>query len=145
MAIIDSTQVFFNGAIKEESKVVPLTGMKIPGKMNPIPMRLTVKKAISGPTTSLDIKLQQSNDGKTAWEDVPDFIISIPSKDYAKLGRVLAVKYLPRTVTKPFVKAVLTANGGGTLAGGELFFGLLREDYEPFEPGMYINKGQVQG
>lgn len=145
MSVLDDTQILFEGPISGTGKVVSLGGMKIPGKMNPIPVTLKITKTISGPTTSLDIKLQQSDDGQSGWEDVPNSSVSVVSSDFAKLGRVKAVKYLPREVEKGFIKAVLAAGGGGTLASGEIFMALTREDEEPYESGLYFDKGRAEG
>lgn len=140
--IIDNTQVLFEGDVTGTGKVVELKGIKIPGKMNPIPMTLRITKAITGLTAdTLDIKLQQSDDG-TTFEDVPNSTISIAKADVGNVGRIKSVKYLPREVTKQYIKAVVTATGA---TAGELFMALTREDDEPMEAGLYIDKGQVLG
>lgn len=140
--LLDNTQILFEGVVTGTGKVVELSGMKIPGKMNPIPMCLKITKAITGLTAdTLDIKLQQSDDG-TTFEDVPNSTISIAKADVGKVGRIKSVKYLPREVTKSFIKAVVTATGA---TAGELFMALTREDEEPMEAGLYIDKGVVEG
>lgn len=141
--MFDNTQILLEGDVTGTGNIVPLTGLKIPGKMNPIPMCLKITKAISGLTAdTLDIKLQQSDDGKTNWADVPNSTISIAKADVGTVGRVKSVKYLPREVTKSFIKAVVTATGA---TAGELFMALTREDEEPMEAGLYIDKGVVEG
>lgn len=140
---LDNTQILFEGAITGTGNVVPLTGLKIPGKLNPIPMCLKITEAITGVTANtVDIKIQQSDDGKTSWADVPDATISIPKADVGKVGRVISVKYLPRAVTKSFIKVVVTATGA---TAGKIFMALTREDEEPMEAGLYIDKGRVEG
>lgn len=141
--LLDNSQILFEGAVTGTGNVVPLTGLKIPGKMNPIPMTLKITKAIVGVTANtMDIKLQQSDDGKTGWEDVPNSTISIAKTDVGTVGRVKSVKYLPREVTKQYIKAVVTATGA---TAGEIFMALTREDDEPMEAGLYIDKGRVEG
>lgn len=141
--MFDNTQILFEGVVTGTGKVVPLTGLKIPGKMNPIPMCLKITKAITGLTAdTLDIKLQQSDDGKTNWADVPNSTISIAKADVGTVGRVKSVKYLPREVTKNYIKAVVTATGA---TAGAIFMALTREDDEPYEAGLYIDKGVVEG
>ena len=140
--IIDDTLVLLDGKVTDTGKVVTLKGMKIPGKLNPIPLTLKITEAIAGVTDdTVDIKLQQSDDG-TTFEDVPNGVISIPKADAGKVGRGLSAKYLPRDVTKQYIKAVVTATGA--TAGG-LFMALTREDDEPMEAGLYIDKGRVEG
>lgn len=139
--LLDNTQILFEGAVTGTGKVVELSGMKIPGKMNPIPLCLKITKAITGVTADMTIKLQQSDDG-TTFEDVPNSTISIAKADVGKVGRIKSVKYLPREVTKSFIKAVVTATGA---TAGELFMALTREDEEPMEAGLYIDKGVVEG
>ncbi len=141
--MFDNTQILLEGDVTGTGNVVPLTGLKIPGKMNPIPMCLKITKAITGLTAeTLDIKLQQSDDGKTGWTDVPNSTISIAKADVGNVGRIKSVKYLPREVTKSFIKAVVTATGA---TAGEVFMALTREDEEPMEAGLYIDKGVVEG
>lgn len=141
--MFDNTQILLEGDVTGTGNVVPLTGLKIPGKMNPIPMCLKITKAITGLTAeTLDIKLQQSDDGKTGWTDVPNSTISIANADVGNVGRIKSVKYLPREVTKSFIKAVVTATGA---TAGEVFMALTREDEEPMEAGLYIDKGVVEG
>ncbi len=139
--VLDNTQILFEGDITGTGNIVPLTGLKIPGKLNPIPMTLKITEAVAGATADVTIKLQQSDDGKT-FEDVPNGTITIAKEDAAKVGRVLSVKYLPRTVTKSFIKAVVTAAGA---TAGKIFMALTREDEEHMEAGLYIDKGRVEG
>ena len=141
--MFDNTQILLEGDVTGTGNVVPLTGLKIPGKMNPIPMCLKITKAITGLTAeTLDIKLQQCDDGKTGSTDVLNSTISIAKADVGNVGRIKSVKYLPREVTKSFIKAVVTATGA---TAGEVFMALTREDEEPMEAGLYIDKGVVEG
>lgn len=45
MAIIDSHCILFEGPLSAEStgKAVPLTALRLPGRMEPMPLRISVK------------------------------------------------------------------------------------------------------
>lgn len=143
--ILDSSTILFDDDISKHAQapVVSLAGITIPGKLNPIPLSLYVKSTLSGATTAVKIKLQQSDNGTSGWEDVPGGEWNILAKDYAKIGRVITAKYLPRAVEKPFIKIVMSADGGGSLTSGKIFMALTRGDDEPYQDGLYIDKGKV--
>ena len=60
-----------------------------------------------------------------------------------KTGKPLGWRFIPRGVTKPWLKLVVSP--GGTFSAGKLFAAIVREDELPYEDGMYIDKGSLVG
>lgn len=142
--ILDNTNILWEGALgAENGKVVALTSMKIPGKMNPVPVYAGITKALTGSAQAVKLKFMQSDDGN-AWEEVDGGTFTLASEQFSEVGRIQGLKYLPRTVTKQFLKMEIEQDGG-TLDEGEIFVALTREDPEPMEAGLYIDKGHVVG
>ncbi len=142
--ILDNTNILWEGALgAEKGKVVALTSMKIPGKMNPVPVYAGITKALTGSATSVKLKFMQSDDG-SAWEEVDGGTFTLASEQFSEVGRIQGLKYLPRTVTKQFLKMEIEQDGG-TVDEGEIFVALTREDPESYETGLYIDKGRVVG
>ena len=74
MAIIDSHCILFEGPLSAEStgKAVPLTALRLPGRMEPMPLRISVTRGFAKErTTSLDLTLQEADSADGEWQDVP--------------------------------------------------------------------------
>lgn len=143
--ILDNTNILWEGALgAENGKVIALTSMKIPGKMNPVPVYASITKALTGSATSVILKFMQSDDGTNSWEEVDGGMFTLASEQFSEVGRIQGLKYLPRAVTKQFLKIEIEQEGG-TLDEGEIFVALTREDPESYETGLYIDKGRVMG
>ena len=62
MSIIDRNSIFFEGPLTANAagNPVPLTGLKIPGRMEPIPLRLSVTEAfLPAETQGLTISMMK--------------------------------------------------------------------------------------
>lgn len=139
--IVDDNAVLFEGALNGTPKAVGLTSLSYPGKMEPILVAMNATEDLAG-ATSVTIKLTQSDTETGVYEDVPNATVTVPAASW-KAGARMGFKYLPRNVTKSWIKLALTV--AGTATGGGLFAAVVREDNELYEPGMYIDAGKVVG
>ena len=60
------------------------------------------------------------------------------------LDAFFGFRFLPRAVTKPWLKLVYTVTGTAPTTG-KVFAALLREEQDSYEAGQYINQGRVIG
>lgn len=141
--IIDSNLVLVDSAALSgtvTSNVVGLTSLKKPGKFDAIPIYFGCTGDVAG-GTSIAVKLQQSDTSSGEFADVPGSSMTLLLADLQAIaaGGHAPYKYLPRGVTKPWIKMVVTATG--TFTGGKFFAAIMREDDEPYEEGFYIDRG----
>ena len=83
MAIIDSHCILFEGPLSAEStgKAVPLTALRLPGRMEPMPLRISVTKGFAKEqTTSLALTLQEADSAEGEWQDVPGITLTTPDR-----------------------------------------------------------------
>ncbi|MCD7984136.1 MAG: hypothetical protein LUG19_07775 [Desulfovibrio sp.] len=141
--LVDSNLVLKEGAVTATGAGDPvgLTSLRIPGKGEPVPFAFKVTESFAG-GTSVAFKLQQSasRDGSYADVDGSEFTLATAA---LTVGARAPVKYLPRGVTKPWLKLAWTVTGSFT--AGKIFAALAREDIEPYEAGQYIDGGRVEG
>ncbi|MDE8731305.1 hypothetical protein PZH39_16610, partial [Desulfovibrio desulfuricans] len=74
MAIIDRNSVFFEGPLTANAtgQPVALTGLKLPGRMEPMPLRFSVTEAIApDETQSLTICMEEADHADGPWAAVP--------------------------------------------------------------------------
>lgn len=91
MAIIDSHCILFEGPLSAEStgKAVPLTALRLPGRMEPMPLRISVTRGFAKErTTSLDLTLQEADSADGEWQDVPGAAISVPGEELGEGARL---------------------------------------------------------
>ncbi len=141
--LVDSNLVLKEGAITATGAGDPvgLTSLQIPGKGEPVPFAFKVTESFAG-GTSVAFKLQQSASRDGSYADVDGSEFAMPAAALT-VGARAPVKYLPRGVTKPWLKLAWTVTGSFT--AGKIFAALVREDIEPYEAGQYIDGGKVEG
>ena len=144
MAIIDKQLVFVDAPVRANgsSRAVPLTGMTLPGRMRPIPLRLTITEGYE-PTAvaSLTLTLQQAahaqapESGEGAWEDVPGASLRVSGADLHE-GARLPWRFLPEGVTQPWVRLTYAFSlaGNAQPVTGALFAAIMREEDFPYTP-----------
>lgn len=145
--LIDSNAVLVEAELKGAAITgdpVGLTSLKIPGKFDCLPIYFSASPDIAG-GTKITVKLQQADTKDGVYADVDGSTWEATTaqlQDISKGARV-GIKWMPRSVTKPWVKMVVTPTGSYTK--GKVFAAVTREDYEGYEPGLYIKGGKVVG
>lgn len=141
--LVDSNLVLKEGAVTATGSGDPvgLTSLQIPGKGDPIPFAFKVTETFAG-GTSVAFKLQQSDAKDGTYADVEGSGFTMTQAALV-VGARAPIKYLPRGVTKQWIKLAYTVTGSFT--AGKIFAALTREDHEPYEAGQYIDGGKVKG
>ena len=142
MAIIDSTAVFHEGPLNSEtnSRAVPLTALRLPGRMEPIPFRLSVTEAFDpAELDTLAITLQEADSSDGSWTDVPDASLTIAGTALTAGARV-GWRHVPQGVRKGWLRLHLvpTPQSSQTVSKGSLFAALTREEDLPYEPALQV-------
>ena len=118
---------------------IALNMFKKPGRMEPIHVACFFTEAGAG-GTSATVTIKQADDLNGSYTDVESKTVALAN---IKAGASVGWRYLPTSVTKPFIKFVVSVSG--TFTGGKIFAAVSREEKLPYEAGMYINKGVVEG
>lgn len=139
LILMDSTPIL--GAAVT-GPAVALTSLLKPGRAEPIPICAKVVGDAFVGGTSITFKLTQSDSEAGTYTDVPGSAVTVPLADL-KVGTPIGWRFLPRGTSKQWLKMVATPTG--TFTAGKIFGAIVREDDQPYEAGMYINKGAVQG
>lgn len=139
LILMDSTPVL--GAAVT-GPAVALTSFLIPGRAEPIPICAKVAGEDFAGGTSITFKLTQSDTEAGTYTDVPGSTVTVALDDLT-VGKAIGWRFLPRGASKPWLKMVATPSG--TFTAGKIFGAIVREDDLPYEAGMYIDKGVVQG
>ena len=143
--LLDDNLVFFDGvALTDESTSdpVPLNALFRPGRYHDaIPMVVMLTEAPEG-GTGITLKLQQADESKGAYGDVPGASMTILLADMVQ-GENIGWRSLPAGVTKPWMRMVVTPDGSFT--AGKLFAAITREEMQPYGEGLYINAGETIG
>ena len=140
MAIIDSTSVFFEGPLTAEStgQAVPLTALRLPGRMEPMPLRISVTQAfVADEVQSLTITMQEADSPDGPWTDVPAATWAASGTELS-LGARLGPRFLPRGVRKCWLRLRLTPTAAGDISRGSIFAALLREEDWPYEEALKV-------
>lgn len=142
MAIIDSTSIFHEGPLTAEtdSRAVPLTALRLPGRMEPILFRLSVTEAFApAELDTLTITLQEADNDDGDWTDVPDASLSISGTALTAGARV-GWRHLPQGVRKSWLRLHLvpTPQASQSISKGRLFAALTREEDLPYEPALQV-------
>lgn len=142
MAIIDSTSVFFEGPLTAEShsRAVPLTALRLPGRMEPIPLRISVTEAFKADElSSLALTLQEADSPDGPWTDVPDTALHIDGTALTATARI-GWRHVPQGVRKCWLRLHLvpTAQASQSVNTGRLFAALTREEDLPYEPALQV-------
>lgn len=122
-------------------KAIALNALQFPGRAEPIPVTANVSETFAG-GTSVTFKLTQSDKQDGTYTDVPGSSATLALSDLTK-GKTIGWRYLPFGTSKPWLKMVATPTG--TFTAGKVFAAVVREDDQPYVPGMYIDKGVVRG
>lgn len=142
MAIIDRNAVFFEGPLTADAQGSPvaLTALKLPGRMEPMPMRVSVTQAFSAEEVqSLSLTLEEAPRSDGSWSAVPGAVWTATGAEL-RLGARLGPRFLPHGVRKPWLRLslTLTPHGGKSVSAGRLFAALLREEDFPYEPALQV-------
>lgn len=141
MAIIDRTCIFFEGPLAGAvtGDPVALTSLTLPGRMEPMPLRISVTEAFeAAEVASLALTLEEAASADAAdWTAVPGAAWTVPG-DALSLGARLGPRFLPQGVRESFLRLTLTpvAKEGKTIGKGRIFAALMREDDLPWEPAL---------
>ena len=139
MAIIDRNCIFFEGPLTAPATgpVVALTALTLPGRMEPMPLRVSVTEAFDpAEVASLGLSLEEAATGgatDTDWKAVPGAAWTIPG-DALTLGARLGPRFLPQGVRASFLRLTLSpvAKEGKSIGKGRIFAALMREDEQPW-------------
>lgn len=142
MAIIDRNAVFFEGPLTADaqSSAVALTALKLPGRMEPMPLRVSVTQAfLPEEVQSLSLSLQQADAHDGSWTAVPGAVWSVAGAELVA-GARLGPRFLPQGVRKPWLRLnfTLTPQQGKSVSAGRLFAALLREEDLPYESELQV-------
>ena len=128
MAIIDSHCILFEGPLSAEStgKAVPFsrpapaegrsildTALRLPGRMEPMPLRISVTRGFAKEqTTSLALTLQEADSAEGEWQDVPGAAITVQGAELGE-GARLGWRFVPQAVRKSWLRLKLSPAGSG--------------------------------
>ena len=142
MAIIDRNSVLFEGplAAAATGNPVALTSLKLPGRMDPMPLRLSVTEAFSpDEMKSLAIHMEEADSADGPWASVPGASVTVDNtaeNPGLSLGARPYLRHLPQGVRKCWLRLVFTpvSAEGKNVTSGRLFAALTREEDLPYEP-----------
>ena len=141
--ILDDNVVSIDGAALTGTitpVAVPLTSFRKPGRMEPIPVCVRATTDTAG-GTSVTIGFSQSDTQSGEFNAAgPTWTVALAD---LKTGKVVGPRWLPREITKKWVKITVTKTGD--FSAGKIFAAIVREDDLPYEAGLYIDKGVVIG
>ena len=141
MAIIDANAILFEGSLTADAvgNAVALNALKIPGRMEPMPLRLSVTEAFDpAEVQSLTIAMQEADSEDGPWTDVPGATVTVPNTAEApglSLGARPYLRFVPQGLRKSRLRLAftLTPVSGQSVSKGRLFAALLREEDFPYE------------
>jgi len=144
--IIDSNLIFFDNVTKADnadgkSDWVPLTGFLNPGQVGPIPIHICLSGGLkSGESLIFTLKQADSKDGSE--EEAGSMTVKGP----VRAGGTVAWRFIPRGVTKPWMKLEFDAANANS-SEGSVFAAIVREDltgsYQD-NTDLLIDKGKPQ-
>ena len=142
MAIIDRNCILFEGPLTSETlgQAVPLSALKLPGRMEPMPLRISVTEAFSPDEISaLELRLQEADspDTEDGWSDIPAALWQT-NGDSLGLGARLGSRFLPQGTRKSWLRLVLTPTATGSVSRGRIFAALQREEDWPYEAALQV-------
>lgn len=151
--IIDDNLIFFDGATKTpgtdggqteagKSGWVPLTGFLNPGQVGPIPIHISLSGGLqNNESLTFTLKQADSSSGENG-EEVGSMTVKAP----VKAGGTVAWRFIPRGVTKPWLKLEFT-EGESLSSFGSVSAMIVREDltgsYQD-NTDLLIDKGKPQ-
>ncbi|MCD7802327.1 MAG: hypothetical protein LUH09_05405, partial [Clostridiales bacterium] len=120
---------------------VPLTGFLNPGQVGPIPIHISLSGGLES-TESLTFTLKQADSKDGTEEEAGSMTVNGPLRP----GGTVAWRFIPRGVTKPWLKLEFDATKV-TKSQGSVFAAIVREDltgsYQD-NTNLLIDKGKPQ-
>lgn len=151
--ILDDNLVLFDGATKDDptgggqvsagkSDWIPLTGFLNPGQVGPIPIHICLSGGLTnGESLTFTLKMADDSQGTSETEAG-----SMEVKGPVRAGGTVAWRFIPRGVTKPWLKLEFT-DSNITSSSGSVFAAIVREDltgsYQD-NTDLLIDKGKPQ-
>lgn len=145
MAIIDSQNVFVDGPVRasDVSRVVALTSLTLPGRMEAMPLRISVTEAYDATElASFTLTLQQADSPTSnAWADVAGATCTLTAAQLTA-GARLPWRFLPEDVKKQYLRLCykITTQEGASISKGALFAALTREEDLPYVPAQQVGR-----
>jgi len=144
MAIIDRNAIFFEGALTANAtgQPVALTSLKLPGRMEPMPLRLSITEAFTpDEAQSLTMAMEEADSADGPWAVVPGSSISVENTAETPglaLGARPYLRFLPQGTRKNWLRMTfaLTPVEGKSVSHGRLFAALVRGEDLPYEPAI---------
>lgn len=112
------------------------------GKGDPLIFKVKVTEAFNN-LTSLKAELFQCDTESGSYTAVPGANSTVLLAGLT-VGADFGFRFLPRGVTKPWLKVTYTVTGTAPTTG-KVFAALLREEQDSYEAGQYIDKGVTVG
>lgn len=142
MAIIDRNTIFFEGPLTATAQGQPvnLGALKLPGRMEPMPMRVSVTRAfLPEEVQSITLTLQEADDPAGPFTAVPGAVEVVPGTALTA-GARLFQRFLPRAVRKSVLRLSFTVSTqtGKSVSTGSIFAALMREEDLPYEPALQV-------
>ncbi|WP_302548609.1 hypothetical protein [uncultured Desulfovibrio sp.] len=121
-----------------------LTACKLPGRMEPMPLRLSVTEAfLPAEVQNLSIDMEQAAQPDGPWTSVPGGSVSIAHSAAAPtldLGARPYLRFLPQGARQPYLRLrfSLTPVSGQNVSQGRIFAALTREEDLPYEAALMV-------
>lgn len=146
MAIIDRNSILFEGPLTANATgtAVALNALKLPGRMEPMPLRLSVTQGFKPEEVqSLTIGLEEADTASGPWTSVPGATVNVPhtaENPALAEGARPYHRFLPQGVRKSWLRLTfeLTPVSGKTVTQGRIFSALLREEDLPYEKALMV-------
>ncbi len=146
MAIIDRNSILFEGPLTASTTgtAVALNALKLPGRMEPMPLRLSVTQAFKPEEVqSLTIGLEEADAASGPWAAVTGAAVSVPNtaeNPALTAGARPYQRFLPQGVRKSWLRLTftLTLVSGKSVTQGRIFSALLREEDLPYEKALTV-------
>ncbi len=133
--IIDSNLILWQGSITDSNNAqkVALNSLHDLRYAQAIPIMMQVTQGIAG-ATKVTIKIQHSTTLDGSYVDSGAQIEL--SAEELNIGIVKHLRFLPPSVSNPFIKLAITTTG--TATAGEIFAAITREDAINNNPDLYV-------
>ena len=140
--ITDKLSTYFDNAASAAamtSSVINL--MPYRGRNEPVNVFFLVTGATATSAQTITLNFQESDTAGGAFATIetvalPKAVGSTP---------VLAALRIPRRQRKAFSRMTIAIAGGAAQTGLKVWCGVTRDDFAPYSPGQYIDKGEVVG
>ena len=148
MAIIDRNSILFEGPLTASGTgpAVALNALKLPGRMEPMPLRLSVTESFKpDEVQSVAIGLEESDSATGPWTAVPGASVNVAhSAENPALiaGARPYHRFLPQGVRKSWLRLTLglTPVSGKSASQGRIFAALTREEDLPYEAALMAGR-----